>query len=153
MTFAHFSTSYWLFATVFLAKFQCQACEWSVSLTLRCHFYFSLSGPVIRSLGRYFPTYILCPSLFLPKLPKPNTFVPTRFGSENFLFHVPWTKQGMLAGKTLMGEKSIHAFVLEVWGSGSIQHTGIAVLTKDPLSPRLEQTCWVGTLEGMAEIA
>ena len=79
------------------------------------HSYFSLSRPVIRSLGRHFPSYILCPPLFLPKLCKPNTFVPTTFGSENILFHVAWTKQGMLAGKTLMGEEGIHAFVLEVW--------------------------------------
>lgn len=32
------------------------------------HSYFSLSRPVIRSLGRHFPTYILCPFPFLPEL-------------------------------------------------------------------------------------
>lgn len=79
------------------------------------HSYFSLSRPVVRRVGRHFPTYMLCPPLFLPKLCKPNTFVPTIFASENFLFHIPWTKQGMLAGKTLMEEEGIHAFVLEVW--------------------------------------
>lgn len=44
-------------------------------------------------------------------------------------------------------------FLLERSESGSIQHTGIAVRRKVPLSPRVEQTCWFGSLEGMALIA
>lgn len=79
------------------------------------HSYFSLSRLVIRSLGRHFSSYILCPPLLLPKVCKPNAFVLTTFGSENFLLHVPWTKQGMLAGKKLVGEEGVHTFVLEIW--------------------------------------
>lgn len=54
----------------------------------------------------------------------------------------------MLAGETLVEEEGIHAFI-----QNSIQHTGIAVLGKVLLSPSLEQTYWLGSLEGMAEIA
>lgn len=54
----------------------------------------------------------------------------------------------VLAGETLVEEEGIHAFI-----RSSIQHTGIAVLGEVLLSPSLEQTCWLGSLEGMAEIA
>lgn len=53
-----------------------------------------------------------------------------------------------LAGETLVEEEDIHAFV-----QNSIQHTETAVSGKVLLSPSLEQTCWLGSLEGMAETA
>ena len=77
------------------------------------HSYFSLSRPVLRSLGRHFPAYMCCPPVFLAKLCKPNTFVLNCIWF--WKLSLSWTKQGMLSGKILMGEEGIRAFVLEVW--------------------------------------
>lgn len=108
---------------------------------------FSLSRPVIRGLGRE----ISLPTCFFPLYFSLNVASLTLLSLLCLVlktFSSMFTgANGVLAGETLVGEESIHAFM-----QNSIQHTGIAVSRKVLLSPSHEQTCWLGSLEEMAEI-
>lgn len=109
---------------------------------------FSLSRPVIKGLGREIslPTYF--PPLYFSLNVASLTLLSLQCLVLKTFFSVFTGANGILAEETQVEEKGIHAVI-----QNGIQHTGIAVSGKVLLSPSLEQTCWLGSLEEMAEIA
>lgn len=123
--------------------------QWDFQIPFLIYFNFSLSRPVIKGLGTeislptYFPPLYFSLNgasltLFFPLLCLVLKTFSSMFTGANVL----------LAGEALVEEEGIHAFI-----QNGILHAGIAVSGKGLLSPSLGQTCWLGSLEGMAEIA
>lgn len=116
------------------------------------HSYFSLSRPVIRSLGRHFP-----PTYFVP-FPFSLNFAARRFCPYYVWFwklSLPCSldQTGDVGWENTDGAKGYPCFCFRGLDLAAFSTLELQFQGKVLFSPKVEQTWRAGSLEGMAEIA